>query len=81
MLQNGNRFYRNIRPHPGIVNQIEKTHLLDLQTLNGHAGDDIGEQANHVVVTHGHVGDNLLESNLLLGKVLVLLAAAVQLEP
>lgn len=48
-------------------------HLLDLQCRNHHALDNVGEEGGHVVVAHGHVGDNLLERDLLAGKVLVLL--------
>ena len=80
MFQNRNCFYRNLWLHPRIVDQIQEAHLFNFQALDGHAGDNIGKQTDHVIVTHGHVGDNLLEGNLLLGKVLVLLAAAVQLE-
>lgn len=50
-------------------------HLLDLQGRYHHALDDVGEEGGHVVIAHGHVGDNLLERNLLAGKVLVLLVA------
>lgn len=46
-----------------------------------HAGDDIGEKRNHIVVTHRHVGNNLLEGDLFAGEVLVFFAAAVELEP
>jgi len=37
--------------------------------------DDIGEQGDHIVVAHGHVGNNLLESNLLAEVTLVLLSS------
>jgi hypothetical protein len=45
-----------------------------------HGRNDIRKQGDHVVVAHGHVGDDLLEGCLLCGEVLVLLAAAVELE-
>lgn len=50
-------------------------HLLNLQAGNVHAADDIGKQRDHVVVAHGHVGDNLLEGNLLAMVGLVLFAS------
>lgn len=55
-------------------------HLLDLETRYVHASDYVREEGDHVVVAHGHVGNNLLESDLLDRMVLVLLSAAVQLE-
>jgi hypothetical protein len=45
-----------------------------------HATDDVWEERHHVVITHSHIGDNLLQRNLLARKVLILLSAAVQLE-
>jgi len=45
-----------------------------------HAADDVGEEGHHVVIAHGHVGDDLLEGRLLGGEILVLLAAAVELQ-
>ena len=55
-------------------------HLLNLQALQMHATDDVGEERHHVVITHSHIGDNLLERNLLARIVFVLLSTAVQLE-
>ena len=55
-------------------------HLLDLQTLNVHTSNDVGEQSDHVVVAHRHVGDDFLERNLLRRIAFVLLASAIQLE-
>ena len=45
-----------------------------------HAANNVREEGDHVVVAHGHVCDNLLEGRLLCREVLVLLAAAVELE-
>ena len=53
---------------------VEILHLLDLQTWELHAIQYIWEQRHHVVVAHGHIGDDLLESILLGGVVLVLLS-------
>jgi hypothetical protein len=80
VFQDRNGFYRHVRAHPGIVDQEEETHLFDLKVWDVHAADNIGKQGDHIVVAHGHVGNNLLEGDLLGGEVLVLLAAAIQLE-
>lgn len=45
-----------------------------------HAANNVRKEGNHVIVAHGHVGDNLLEGGLLGGEVLILLSAAVELE-
>lgn len=55
-------------------------HFLDLETRNIHATNNIGEEGDHVVVAHGHVGHNPLQGHLLGAMILILLAAAVQLE-
>jgi hypothetical protein len=55
-------------------------HLLDLEAGDMHATNNVREEGHHVIVAHGHVGDNLLEGRLLGGEVLVLLAAAVEFE-
>ena len=55
-------------------------HFLNLQAGNVHTADYIGKEGDHLVVAHGHVGNDLLESDLLLVEVLILLAAAVELE-
>lgn len=49
-------------------------HLLDLEYWYLHAANDIGKKRDHVIVAHGHVGDNLLQSSLLGYVILVLLA-------
>lgn len=55
-------------------------HLLDLQARNIHTANDIGKEGDHVVVAHGHVGNDSLEGHLFGAMILILLAAAVQLE-
>lgn len=50
-------------------------HFLDLQRWDHHALDNIGEQGCHVVITHGHIGHNFLQSNLLACEVLIFLVA------
>jgi len=50
-------------------------HLLDLKRRNHHALDDIWEQRSHVVIAHGHIGNYLLERNLLSREVFILLVA------
>ena len=62
---------RKSRGEPGI-------HLLDLQTRQIHAVDNIGKQSNHIIIAHSHIGDNLFEGDFLGGVVLVLLAAAIK---
>lgn len=41
-----------------------------------HTSNNIWKEGNHVVVAHGHIGDNLLESNLLVVVHLVLFGGA-----
>lgn len=55
-------------------------HLFYLEALYVHAPDDVGEEGHHVVVAHRHVGDDLLERNLLGDIAPVLLPTRVQLE-
>ena len=55
-------------------------HLLDFQRVDLHATNHVGKQSYHVIVAHGHIGNNLLQSNLLGTEVLVLLAAARKLD-
>lgn len=54
-------------------------HLLDLEAWNRHAIDNVGKQRDHVIVAHRHVGHNLLQGDLLRGKVLVLLVPKLEL--
>ena len=61
----------------GVPQERRNSHLLDLQALDLHATHNIGKQGYHIVVTHGHVGNNLLESDLLGRLVFVLFATAV----
>ena len=49
-------------------------HFLDFKTLDTHAVHNIGKQSNHIVVAHGHVCNNLLESDLFGCMVLVFLS-------
>jgi hypothetical protein len=53
-------------------------HLLDLQAGNLHAVQDVWEEGDHVIVAHGHIGNDLLESILLGGVVLVFLSTSRQ---
>lgn len=55
-------------------------HFLDFETRDVHAANDIGKEGDHVVVAHGHVGNDLFQGDFLDRVVLVLLAAAVELE-
>lgn len=55
-------------------------HLFDLQTRYLHTADNVRKEGHHVVIAHCHVGNDLLESNLLRGVVLVFLPSAVELQ-
>ena len=57
-----------------------RLHFLDLQTRYVHTTYDVREQCNHIIIAHGHVGNNLLEGCLLRREVFILLTAAVQFE-
>lgn len=61
-----------LKTTPGMLD----VHLLYFQTGQVHTVNDVREQANHIVIAHGHVGDDSLKSYLLSGMVLVLLATA-----
>jgi hypothetical protein len=80
VLQDRDCLDGDFRSYARIVDEEQKTHLLNFQARNVHAGNNIWEQRNHVIVAHGHVGDNLLKRDLLAREVLLLLSAAVQLE-
>jgi len=54
------------------IEELADIHLLDLEALDLHAADNVRKQSNHVVIAHGHVGNDLLESDLLGGVVLIL---------
>jgi len=56
-------------------------HLLDLQTRYLHATNNIWKQSHHIIIAHGHVGNDLLQRNLLRRMILVLLPSTVQLQP
>lgn len=60
------------------LQDFQHSHLLHLNTLNPHATHNIRKQRHHIIIAHGHIGDNLLQRNLLARKVLVLLAAALR---
>lgn len=44
-----------------------------------HLSHNVGEQSNHIIVSHGHISYNLFQCNFLGGVVLVLLAATKKL--
>lgn len=58
---------------------VLNVHLLYLQTWQIHTADNIWKQSNHIIIAHCHVGNDLLESNLLGGVILVLFASANKL--
>lgn len=68
-----------MRHHKGKRSLVLNVHLLYLQTGQIHTADNIWKQSNHIIIAHGHVGDDLLESDLLGGVILVLFASANKL--
>lgn len=54
-------------------------HFLDLPIFNLHTIDHIGKECNHVIIAHGHISNDLLESHLLGSMVLVLLDSIAEL--
>ena len=59
------------------MGRLAHGHLLDFQTLQTHNTHYIWKQCHHVVVTHSHVRDNLLERNLL-GRIVLILLCPVE---
>lgn len=66
--------------HKDDLVEEQAVHFLNLKALDLHAAYNIREQRHHIVITHGHIGYDLLQRNLFSSVVLVLLPAAVELE-
>lgn len=55
-------------------------HLFNLPVVNLHTIDHIRKKRNHIVVTHGHIGNNFFESDLLGSMILVFLDPITELQ-